>query len=75
MEPSVYITEGLTREQGPQRSWQDRIPDTHLDDGSNKAKETRIPDTHFREAISGNESHAPLPSANLKERYKFKGEI
>ena len=31
----VYITEGLIRR--PQRSWQDRIPDTHL---SNEERET-----------------------------------
>ena len=60
MEPVVYITEELARR--PQRSWQDRIPDTHLDNGSNEERET----------IREHEGHAPSPSANPKER---KGEI
>ena len=84
MEPSVYITEELIRRQGPQRSWQDRIPDTHLDNGSNEERETirehegfnrrpqrsRIPDAHLRKTIREHESHAPSPSANPKERIK-----
>ena len=52
MEPVVY-TEGLVRR--PQRSWQDRKPDTHV---SNEEKET----------IREHEGHAPSPSANPKER-------
>ena len=56
----VYITEGLIRR--PQRSWQDRIPDTHL---SNEERET----------IREHEDPVPLPSEKPKERYKFKGEI
>ena len=56
----VHITEGLVRR--PQRSWQDRIPGAHL---CNEERET----------IREHESHAPSPSANPKERYKFKGEI
>ena len=59
----VYITEGLVRR--PQKSWQDRIPDAHLDNGSNEERET----------VREHESHALSPSANPKERHKFKGEI
>ena len=84
MEPVVYITEGLARR--PQKSWQDRIPDTHVGYGSNEERETireyeglnrrpqrsRIPDAHLRETIREHEGHAPSPSANPKER---KGEI
>ena len=55
MEPVVY-TEGLVRR--PQRSWQDRKPDTHVGYGSNEEKET----------IREHEGHAPSPSANPKER-------
>ena len=63
LEPVVPITERLTRR--PQRSWQDRILDAHLGNGSNEERET----------IREHESHAPSPSAYPKERYKFKGEI
>ena len=57
----AYTTEGLIRR--PQRSWQDRIPDAHLGNGSNEERET----------IREHEGHASSsPSEKPKERHKFK---